>query len=81
MPDVTESPDPRLVACLRQAIRILIFTGAGISTASSIPDFRGPQGVWKRRQPALSLRLEGDVTRLFPPAVDVALRGSQESIG
>src|SRR5262245_8203901 len=41
----------RLLALLRGRRRILVLTGAGVSTGSGIPDFRGPQGVWKRRQP------------------------------
>ncbi|MDA7915699.1 Sir2 family NAD-dependent protein deacetylase [Verrucomicrobia bacterium] len=36
---------------IRMANNILVFTGAGVSTGSGISDFRGPNGVWKRRQP------------------------------
>lgn len=46
MDDVNE-----MAGLLAGADRILVFTGAGISTASGIPDYRGPQGVWKTRQP------------------------------
>lgn len=39
------------VEVLRDRDRILVFTGAGISTPSGIPDFRGPEGLWTRLDP------------------------------
>lgn len=39
------------IAVLRPAEKILVFTGAGISTESGIPDFRGPDGLWSKVDP------------------------------
>jgi len=38
----------RVADWIRGANCVVVLTGAGISTESGIPDFRGPQGVWTR---------------------------------
>jgi NAD-dependent deacetylase len=52
---VTAAPtDPEaavLAALLRASRRAVVFTGAGISTESGIPDFRSPGGIWMRMAP------------------------------
>lgn len=45
------SPRQELARLIDQAANITVFTGAGISTESGIPDFRSPGGVWSRMKP------------------------------
>lgn len=40
-----------LLKYINEARLIVFFTGAGISTESGIPDFRGPKGFWKTNTP------------------------------
>src|SRR5258706_2422146 len=40
-----------LARLIADARRMVVFTGAGISTESGIPDFRSPGGVWSQMKP------------------------------
>lgn len=42
-----------LSTLIAKAEAILIVTGAGVSTETGIPDFRGPQGVWNTQKPVM----------------------------
>lgn len=52
-----------LAAFLRDAGRLFVLTGAGISTASGIPDYRDPAGAWKRRRPMTGQAFKASLER------------------
>ena len=41
----------QLKRAIEDAYRVVVFTGAGISTESGIPDFRSPGGLWTKMAP------------------------------
>jgi len=51
MPAADPAEIERLRSLFDDSRRLVVFTGAGISTESGIPDFRSPGGIWTRMQP------------------------------
>jgi NAD-dependent SIR2 family protein deacetylase len=49
--NAASEPAEQLRQWLSAFDRIFVLTGAGVSTASGIPDYRGPDGLWKRSAP------------------------------
>lgn len=61
-------------AWISEARHVVAFTGAGISTDSGLPDFRGPDGVWTRRDRGLPPpRMTASMAEVRPNAAHVAL--------
>jgi len=55
-----------------EAKRLVVFTGAGISTESGLPDFRGPDGIWTRQAKGL-LTKPRDFSSVEPNAGHLAI--------
>ncbi|CAG9584283.1 unnamed protein product [Danaus chrysippus] len=71
-PRVLRDKCRRLARALRDAKHLVVYTGAGISTAADIPDYRGPRGVWTRLQRGETVgRVE--VSRAQPTFTHMAL--------
>jgi NAD-dependent deacetylase len=51
--DDVEAAAAALAELLATSRRAVVFTGAGISTESGIPDYRSPGGIWTRMKPIL----------------------------
>jgi len=67
-----------LAGMIHQSKKLVVFTGAGISTESGLPDFRGPDGVWTRRDKGLPPRPMGDWTEVDPNVAHMAIVELQE---
>src|SRR5688572_25053135 len=50
----------KLADMVATANRVVVFTGAGMSTESGIPDFRSPGGVWSKMKPITFQEFVGD---------------------
>lgn len=51
MTEIDETGIAQLAGWLTQSRAAVVFTGAGVSTESGIPDFRSPGGIWSRFKP------------------------------
>jgi NAD-dependent SIR2 family protein deacetylase len=66
----------RLAQWIYESKYLVVFTGAGISTESGLRDFRGPDGLWTRRDKGLPTPRQ-DFTDASPNAGHMAIAGLQ----
>ncbi|NXK92396.1 SIR6 deacetylase, partial [Formicarius rufipectus] len=72
-PEELERKVGELAELIRSSSNVVFHTGAGISTASGIPDFRGPNGVWTMEEKGLSPKFDTTFENARPSKTHMAL--------
>lgn len=72
--DLHDSQLDQLERMFKAANKVVFFTGAGISTAANIPDYRGPNGVWTARAQGRSAPAGVQMHMALPTETHMALK-------
>lgn len=79
LPETFDTPEElerkvlQLAELIKQASHVVFHTGAGISTSSGIPDFRGPRGVWTMEEQGLVPKFDTTFEDARPSKTHMAL--------
>ncbi|XP_041060701.1 NAD-dependent protein deacetylase sirtuin-6 isoform X3 [Carcharodon carcharias] len=83
LPEIFDPPEElerkvlELADLVRNASYVVVHTGAGISTSSGIPDFRGPRGVWTMEEQGLEPKFDTTFEEARPSKTHMALLALQ----
>ncbi|XP_047446656.1 NAD-dependent protein deacetylase sirtuin-6 isoform X2 [Mugil cephalus] len=78
-PEELKAKAETLAQLIKESQYLVVHSGAGISTSSGIPDFRGPKGVWTLEQKGESPHFDTTFEDARPSLTHMALLGLQRA--